>query len=378
MKRIILSPGPVDIDISRFQNIVPMHHRSNSFRRIVIETEEMIRRCIVTSSPVYLITSSGTGAMEAAVANVTRPGERVLAVSGGKFGDRWAEICGAYGCDVDVLGLRPGEAVDIDMIVSKVRRYDPDHITLVHVESSTGLLFPLEELLAALPESRPCVIVDAISSVGAEDIKMDEWGMDVLVGAVQKAFAAPAGVSFVSLGKRGMERMMGCTRDLYYFSLKRYERGREHGETPFTPAVRSIQMVHQSLSRMEELGWEVLRERHKKSSNAYLSATAHLKLPSYSAVPSSAVQALLIPDELIDSDLVSRLDERGVIVAGGQGENAGKLIRTGFLGLYGIGVIKRIIEALSSIVIEAGFSIDTESIERELILIGGLEDILLF
>ncbi len=353
-----------------------MHHRSDAFREIVLGTEAMIRGILGTDAPVYLVTASGTGAMDAAAANVTKRGSRVLVISGGKFGDRWGEIFDAYGCRVETLRFEAGEAVDIDTVTGRVERDKPEFLALTHVESSTGLLLPLRELIDALPQPRPVLIVDAVASLGVEEFAMDAWGLDVVVGACQKAFAAPPGLSFVSMGKRALDLMRSCPRDLYYLSLQRYDEGRDEGDVPFTPAIEIIQMVHRALGTIENIGWDVMQERHRVASNTFLEAAGHLSLECFPKMPSAAVQALVLPHECHGRSFVETLArEKGIIVADGQGAMKGRIIRTGFLGLHGGKVILRSIKALGALLKEMGCASDLGAAERAAARISDQADI---
>lgn len=375
--RIIVSPGPVHVRAGRWGGLEPLHHRSEKFRRVVIETEEMLRELLGARGPVYLISSSGSGAMEAAAANLSEPGEDVLVVSGGKFGDRWAEIFESYGCRVLVERFPPGVSVDIGRIAASVRSVSPALIALTHVESSTGLLLPLRELTARLSEPRPIVLVDAISSIGVEELAMDAWGLDAVVGACQKALAAPPGMSFVSLGGRALEKMKGCGRKLFYFSLKKYEEGREMGDAPFTPAVQIFQLVHRSLGRMRKLGWNDVRGRHVETARAFSAAAGRISLEQFPESPSSAVQAFNLPDGCRNKNIPARLASgAGIVAADGQGELRGRIIRTGFLGLYGGGTIRRIVTGLAALIEEEGCAVDLGKALEELEGILDMEDLL--
>jgi aspartate aminotransferase-like enzyme len=301
------------------------------------------------------------------VANVTRPGSRVLVVSGGKFGDRWREISEALGCRTDALRFAAGEAIDIGAVAERVERDEPEFLALTHVESSTGLLLPLRELIDALPRPRPVLIVDAIASLGVEEFAMDAWGIDVAVAACQKAFAAPAGLSFVSMGERARILMERCTRELYYFSLKRYEAGRTSGNTPFTPAIEIIQLVHNALGTIRDMGWETMQQRHRTASRAFLEAARHLSLESLPKSPSAAVQALVLPQPCRGKGFVETLAARtGIIVAEGQGELRGRIVRTGFLGLHSGKAILFVIKELGSLLLDMGCSVDPDAAGRAL------------
>lgn len=375
--RIVLSPGPVHVSPSSWASIRPLHHRSDEFRSIVRETEQMIRELLGTDAPIYTITASGTGGMEFAVTNLTCPGSKVLVVSGGKFGDRWSEICGSYGCWVNHVQIHPGKEIDVDNIGQRVAAYSPDILALTHVESSTGMRIPLEELVEALPEPRPVILIDAIASLGVESLAMDALGVDAVVAASQKAFAAPPGVSFVALSPRARElTQIVKKRHLYYFSLKRYEEGRKIGDTPFTPAIHTIQIMHHSLRRMREIGWERVRNRHRAASRACIEAARRIALESFPENPSDAVQAFTIPMCYGGSDLVAELAEReGIIVAGGQGAFKGKLIRTGFLGLHGRKTLERAIRAIARILAEGGCAVDPEAASTAIGAVSDQEDL---
>ena len=167
-ERIVIAPGPVHVPPALRYAVQPMHHRSEDFRAIVRDTEKMLRELLGTSSRVYTLTASGTGAMEAAVANIVSAGDRALVVSGGKFGDRWNEILAAYGCRTRLLSFEPGAAVDIEVVAAAAAEHEADIVACTHVESSSGLLLDLHSLSSRL--SRPLVMVDAISSLGAEAV----------------------------------------------------------------------------------------------------------------------------------------------------------------------------------------------------------------
>jgi aspartate aminotransferase-like enzyme len=357
---ILVSPGPVMVPPELTENLPSLHHRSKAFEEISGATEGMLKALLRTSSPVYLLTSSGTGAMEAAVANVTVPGSGVLVVSGGKFGRRWAEVCNAYECGTALVEFGGGAAIDVDLVVEKIDRDRPEFVVLTHVESSTGLLFPLKEFAGRLRAHRPVVIVDAISSLGAEDLDMDGWGLDVVIGASQKSLAAPAGVGFIAMGKRAID-LAGGRKGVYYFDLKRFSAGGAAGHTPFTPAIQTIQIMHRSLAMMSALGFDEMLSRHRRASIAFLAAAKHLSLSSYSENPSSAVQVLALQPKLRGDEILAQLEREGFIAAGGQGELKGRVARTGFLGFFAAGTLERLVSALGKVLQGSGCRVDVSS-----------------
>lgn len=345
---ILLTPGPVHIDPRRFAAISPMHHRTGLFREMVIDTGRMLGDLCGSREPAFLFAASGTGAMEAVVANVAHPGARILVVEGGKFGRRWGEIAQAFECEVDFLRSGMGESVDPALVAERVERFSPDIVALTHVESSSGLRLDLEGILSALPDRRALIALDAIASVGSERIMMEEWGIDVLAGAGQKALAAPAGVSFVLAGPRAMAAAAANPRPGFYFSFGRYREGMKTGDTPFTPAVHSVQLLHGSLASIRNTGVDAVLGRHESSSKAISRAFELLGMSSFPDLPSKSVQAFLPPESVSCEEVINIIGEKhGIIVAGGQDEMAGRIIRTGFPGIYSGQVLERLVRGIA-------------------------------
>lgn len=345
---ILLTPGPVNIDPRRFAALPPMHHRTGRFREMVIDTGRLLGELCGSRESAFLFAASGTGAMEAVVANVAHPGAKVLVVEGGKFGRRWGEIACAFECEVDLLRFRMGESVDPARVAERAEKFAPDLIALTHVESSTGLRLDVEGILSALPDRRALIALDAIASVGSERIMMEEWGVDVLVGAGQKALAAPAGVSFVIAGQRGMEAASTNPRPGFYFSFEKYFEGMKTGDTPFTPAVHSVQLLHGSLECIRDAGIDAVLGRHEASSNALSGAFELLGMNSFPDLPSRSVQAFLPPQGISCEPVITFLGEKhGIIIAEGQDEMAGRIIRTGFPGIYSGKVLERLVKGLA-------------------------------
>ncbi len=299
--------------------------------------------------------------MEAAIANVTSPGTRVLVIEGGKFGKRWEELGRVYLCDVETLSFPPGSPFDIDAILEIIDRVNPEVIALTHVESSTGALFPLGELCSRLPEERPVLVVDAIASLGVEELEMDSWGIDLVVSAGQKALAAPPGISFISMSERAREISQKCSRPLYYFSAPRYHERCMEGDTPFTPAIQTFQILKYSLDSQKMAGWEKMKQRHRRSSLAVTSAFQALGMSRLAQRPSSSVQAMKTPAGCDSSELIEKLSDRyGVVIAGGQGELKGKIIRTGYTGLYSGDTLTLAVRAVGELLVSDGFDADIE------------------
>ena len=347
---ILFTPGPVQIDPARYARLPQLHHRTAPFREIVLETGLMLSRLCGARAPAFLLTSSGTGAMEASIANCAPPGSRVLVVSGGRFGRRWAEIAGAFGCEVDLLAFEPGRAIDPGVVARRARENPPDLLALTHVESSTGLRADIAAIMEGIGEPRPLVALDAIASVGSEAIEADRWGIDLLAGAGQKALAAPPGVSFVIASPRARDAARRPGHPRYYFSFERFERGERRGDTPFTPAVTAVQLLHESLRILDTRGIERVLRRHAVCSDALAGAGAALGLGLLAETPSCSVQAFAVPSGTDADALIDELARRhGVVCAAGQDEMKGRLIRTGFPGIYGGETLERLVRGLAAV-----------------------------
>jgi aspartate aminotransferase-like enzyme len=345
---ILLTPGPVHIDPARFAALAPMHHRTGSFRRIVIDTGRKLGDLCGTGEQALLFAASGTGAMEAVIANVTYPGSKVLVVEGGKFGRRWAEIARAFECELEILSFPMGKDIEPARVAERTVEFSPDLIALTHVESSTGLRLDIEGIISALPDRDALLAVDAIASVGSEEIMMEEWGIDVLAGAGQKALAAPAGISFAIAGPRALDASSENPRPGFYFSFKRYGEGMKTGDTPFTPAVHSIQVLHDSLESISGKGIDTVLARHELFSSVVIAAIEALGMRIFAESPSRSVQAFIPPEGVSCDEVIRIMRERHrIVIAGGQDEMAGRILRIGFPGIYSGQVLERFVRSLA-------------------------------
>lgn len=374
--RLIISPGPVHVYRHRWLEMEQMHHRTDEFRKVVVETGDLIGEMLGTEAQVYTLAASGTGAMDAVVANITHPGSRFFVVEGGKFGKRWERIAREYQCETETVRINPDETIDMQEINGKLDKFDADFIALTHVESSTGYLLQISDFISSLSEPHPVIILDAIASAGVEVLKMDEWGVDAVVCSSQKAFAAPPGVCFVVVGDRARELVQDSKRSLFYFSLQKYQRGLEDGNTPFTPALQSIQMVHTNLMRMKKLGWKECRERHRVIAECFTRAAEEIHLDQLASNPSSSVQAFMVPGGWGGEYLVRELfDKYGVIIANGQGELRDSIVRTGFPGIHGYDFLNRVVMALANVIGSSGYQVDIPAVEKILSEIRGTDEL---
>jgi aspartate aminotransferase-like enzyme len=277
---------------------------------------------------------------------------------------------------VETVSFGPGAPFDIEVIMDRVRSFRPEVIAVTHVESSTGTLFPLKEFTDALPREKPLLVVDAIASLGVEDLEVDHWGIDLVISAGQKALAAPPGISFICMNHKARERSEDCGRPLYYFSAGRYEAGCEKGDTPFTPAIQTVQILKYTLDTLKKTGWERMKRRHRESSVAITEAYRDLGMKSLSMRPASSVQAMKVPPGCDSSSFIEKLAKRyGVVIAGGQGELKGKVIRSGYTGLYSGKTLSLAVRAIGELLQAEGFTPEFESALARMEPLAGQNDI---
>lgn len=357
---ILFTPGPVQIEAGRYAALRPMHHRTPEFRAVALETGRLLAGLAGSSSAPFLLASSGTGAMEAIVTNCVPPGARVLVVAAGRFGRRWAEIARIYGCRVDLLECGSGREVDAGEVARRVRKGSPALVALTHVESSTGARIDVAQITAGLPvDARPLVAVDAIASLGSEEFDLDRWGIDCAAGVGQKALAAPAGVSFVFASERARAAARANDRPRCYFAFQRYEAGAEAGDSPFTPPVAAVQILHDSLLTLHKAGPEAVLRRHALCSRVLLDAAGALGLKPLPLVPSNSVQAFVLPTGIDCQVFLADVAARGgIVLAGGQDDLKGKIVRAGFPGIHGGDVIELLVRALAAALAAAGVEAD--------------------
>ncbi len=342
LKRRLFTPGPVPVpDRVRLAMAAPiLHHRQADFLPLFETCREGLRRIFQTEEPVLILASSGTGAMEAAVSNVLSPGDHALVVRGGKFGERWAEICEAYGVRTTCLDVTWGEAVDPDAVrVALEASPDIRAVYLQASETSTAACHPVREVaeaVRAVPGER-LVVVDAITAVGVYDLPMDAWGLDIVVSGSQKAFMLPPGLAFLGLSERARHFASSASSPRYYFDLEKELKNQPKDQTAYTPAVTLLVGLAEALRIiLDEEGLEATWARTESLAHATREAMLAMGLRLLAPnAPSPACTAVYVPDG-IDGPALRKVlrDELGVNVADGQGALKGKIFRVAHLGFY--------------------------------------------
>jgi len=360
MKKYLFSPGPTMLPPEILLKMAEpvMHHREPEFSRILGEVRENLKYLFQTKAEVLVFTSSGTGAMDGAVSNLLSRGDKAVVVRGGKFGDRWAEICEAYGVEVRTMDVPWGEAVDPDQVAAVLR--EDGSIRAVYTtasETSTGVMHPIKELAAITRQYEETVIVvDAITGIGVFDLPMDAWGIDVLVTGSQKALMLPPGLSFVALSDKAWRLVERSDLPKYYFNFKKERKKLQDNDTSFTPAIPLVIGLRDSLRMIREEGLEALFARHGKLAEATRAAVKALGLELYAEKsPSNALTAVKIPETIGAKELKNHFYERfGITVAGGQDQAKGKIIRIAHLGYYNRLDVIMVISALEMLLKEMG------------------------
>jgi aspartate aminotransferase-like enzyme len=314
-----------------------INHRGPEFRALLPELESGLKWAFQTEHDMLIYPASGTGGLESAVANLVSPGERVLAVTIGAFGDRFADLAAAFGADVARYTLPWGEAADpedLDDLLS----HEPDISTVLitHNETSTGVTNPLESLAAVVKRHQRLLVVDGVSSVGSIDLPVDRWGVDVAITASQKGWMLPPGVTMLSVSPQAWARQRQAKGPRFYFDWERAKAMQAKGMTFTTPAVSILFGLREALAMMREEGLQAIFDRHRRIASAFRAAAAALglRLLADADVASYTVTAVYLPEPLqAKSEAVfSDWRQLGLVLGEGQGKLSGKIFRIGHLG----------------------------------------------
>lgn len=362
---ILMTPGPTPVPepvlAAQAQQIT--HHRTKKFSALLNEVNEGLKWLLQTQNDVLLFTASGTGGMEAAVANITSPGDKVLVVSVGYFGERFKTILERFGCEVLYLGYEWGKTAKAQD-VAKALQENPDlkAVFIQHSETSTGVVNDIQPICDVLKGSGPLLVLDAISSAGAIDLRVDDWGIDVCIGGSQKTLGATPGVSFVSVSNRAWEAHKEAKAPRFYWDWTLYKQAldRDPPQPPFTPAISVIAGVAASLRMLREEGRERVFERHVKLGRAVKAGVQALGLDVFGEDQQNAhvVTAVRVPENVTDVDIVRLLREKHrIVMEKGQGPVGGQIFRIGHLGWFEPLDIIRFFGALEMVLDELGYTV---------------------
>jgi len=357
--RRLFTPGPTTVPDEVLETMAqPLgHHRTPEFRKIHLQAVERLKYIYQTTNPVLILTASGSGAMESAVVNITRPGEKALVLVAGKFSERWRDLGEAYGLDLVVIDGTWGEPISPDEVRAAFAA-NPDIRTVftTHCETSTGTVQDVEAYAEIAHQNGALIAVDGITSLGAQFVNTDRWNLDMVIGGSQKGFMIPPGLSFISVSQSARDRMERGRHPVFYFDLLKALTALEKGDTPWTPAMTLIIALNEALRMMQEEGLEPVVKRHDLNAAAVRAAVTALKIPLFSKAPANATTAIVPPDGSAN-DIKKRLDEHyGIKVAGGQGQIKGKVLRLGHLGYYYDTDMFQMISALEATLSDLGIN----------------------
>jgi aspartate aminotransferase-like enzyme len=314
-----------------------VHHRGPEFAEMFREVTEGLQYFFQTQQDVLIFTSSGSGGMEASVVNLLRKEDHVVTVAGGKFGQRWTEICRAYGVDTHEIAVPWGEAPDPQILADYLRSHpNVAAVFATHSETSTGVAADVEEMARVVRENSDAIfVVDSVTSVGVLPFYMDRWGIDVAITGSQKGLMIPPGLAVAAVSERGWARCERADLPRYYFDFRKARDAAAKNTTAWTPAITLFLGLQESLRLIRARGLESLWEKYAVLAEATRQGVTALGLELFAKTPSNALTAVRIPEPLQGPKFTNHLREKyRITVAGGQGPLKGKIFRIAHLGYY--------------------------------------------
>lgn len=340
-KTFLMIPGPTPVPESVMMEIAkhPIGHRSSEFSSILKEVYENLKYVFQTKNDVFMFTSSGTGAMCAALENLVNEGDNVLSLSLGNFGNRWAKIAESRGAIVEKIEVEAGEVINPEVLRKRLAE-DTDKkikiVTLTHSETSTGAANDIKTLCSIIREHGSLSVVDGVTSVCAMPVKPDEWNIDVLVSGSQKGFMIPPGLAFLTANERAWKVFEECKYPSFYFDWAAHKKAVEGDTTPFTPAVNLIVGLNQALKMIKEEGIDNMNARHKRHAMALRKAIKAIGLELLvkdDENASHSITSILPPEGISVPDIRSGMKKDfDIVVANGQAKLKDKIFRMGTLG----------------------------------------------
>lgn len=363
-KRYLFTPGPTPVPppVLEAMSRPIIHHRARDFRELFERCLGRLHEVFRTDGDVLVFASSGSGVMESAIANLCRPGDRVLTVSAGHFGERWGQIARAYGCDLLELQYEWGETPSADDLASRLDELGGvELVLLTQSETSTGVVADLRALATVASEAGALVVADAISSLGAVPLETEAWGVDVVCSASQKALMTPPGLGFVSISPAAWERAGRGGSPRFYFDWERARKAHEQQTASFTPAVSLLVGLDVALGLLLDEGLEAVFERHARLGRACREGAKAMGLELFSpdGESSAVVTAIRAPEGTSSSELVAQLrDRHGITLADGQGRLKGRIFRIGHIGYYDVFDITTALAGVELALAENGVDIE--------------------
>jgi aspartate aminotransferase-like enzyme len=316
-----------------------LYHRGQEFRRILGDVTAMSKDVVGTQDDIFIIGASGTGGMEAALANILTPGDAVLIIVCGQFGERFVSIATSMGATVDQVVVPWGEAPDAASVAARLRTRKYRAVVCVHNESSTGVVTDIAAIGRLVSETDALFVVDSVSDLGGIELRMDDWGIDILIGASQKALMCPPGLAVIAASRKAMAIIENTsTIPRFYFDLRRAKAAAKNNETAFTPPVSLVVTLREALTMIHEEGLKAVLSRHRRISEALQAGCVALGLPIVPppSARSATVTVVRTPDGLEGSAIVRHMySHHGTVIAGQRTKLQNRVIRFGTMGCIG-------------------------------------------
>ncbi len=358
-KELLMIPGPTPVPESVLQALAkhPIGHRSKEFSKIFISATEKLQWLGQTKNDVFIYTASGTGAMEGAIANTINPGDKVLSLIIGVFGQRFADIAKLYGAEVTELKVEAGQAISVEALTEALDKNKYKAVTLTHSETSTGTANNIKVLVPLIKANGALVLLDAVTSLGCMELNIDELKIDVVISGSQKGFMLPPGLSFIYVSEAAYKAKEICKSPCYYFCWKQAQKALKDSTTPWTPNVSFIVALEKALTIMQAEGLENIINRHTRLRDTLRNGVRNLglKLLTEDSTASSAITAIYPPDGVLVPDIRAAFkNDWQITVANGQKDLQDKIFRMGHLGfvsdrdiLTGLAALEQVLKKLS-------------------------------
>jgi aspartate aminotransferase-like enzyme len=327
-------PTPVPDRVTARMAAPILTHRSSEFTQLLARVSEDLKYLFQTQHEVLILTASGTGAMEAAVVSLLAPGDRVAVIRAGKFGGRWVELCETYGAAVTVIDVAWGAAVDPGQVADTLARAGRvEAVFATHSETSTGVLHDIEAIGRVVKDHGSLFVVDAVSGLGANELRPDDWHVDVVVTGSQKGLMLPPGLAFISVSPRAWEYAHQGRIPSYYLNLVRAREALHKGTTPYTPAVSLIMGLDEALQTVRSISLEGILAHHARLASATRAGVNALGLSLFAQRPSNVLTSVALPPDMDGNALLKTIKtECGVIIANGMEQYRGRTLRIAHLG----------------------------------------------
>ncbi|WP_448532622.1 pyridoxal-phosphate-dependent aminotransferase family protein [Parathermosynechococcus lividus] len=363
-KAMLMIPGPTPVPESVLLSLGkhPIGHRSGDFSQIMAAVTAGLKWLHQTQNEVLILAASGTGAMEAGIINFLSAGDRVVVGCNGKFGDRWGEVCDAYGLTTERISAPWGQPLNPDDFKAVLEADTAKTIKAVivtHSETSTGVINNLEAINRHVKaHGQALIIVDAVTSLGAVSVPIDEWGLDVVGSGSQKGYMIPPGLAFVSVSPKAWEAYKTATLPKFYLDLGKYRKDAAKHTTPFTPPVNLFFALHTALEMMQAEGLEAIFQRHQRLMQATRAAMKALNLPLYAADSCASPAITAVAPQGVEAENIRSLMKKrfDIALAGGQDHLKGQIFRIGHLGFVGDRDILAAVSALEAVLAELGYA----------------------